>query len=90
VKYGFVHAFRYLSLGSPYVGAVAETLLGGGDTDTNACIVGGLSGALHGEAGIPGALVEAVMNCDTAKGWPRPEWLQTMTQLPRLLDALVE
>jgi ADP-ribosylglycohydrolase len=90
VKYGFVHAFRHLRLGTANVAALAETLLGGGDTDTNACIVGGLSGALHGVAGIPGSLVEAVMSCDTSKGRPRPEWLQTRTQLPRLLDALVE
>jgi len=44
VKYGFVHAFRHLRLGTPYVAAITETLLGGGDTDTNACIMGGLSG----------------------------------------------
>lgn len=90
VKYGFVHAFRHLHLGTPYVAALAETLLGGGDTDTNACIVGGMSGALHGEPGIPPALKAAVMSCDTGKGRPRPEWLQTCVQVPRLLDALVE
>jgi ADP-ribosylglycohydrolase len=90
VKYGFVHAFRHLRLGTPYLAAQVETLLGGGDTDTNACIVGGLAGALHGETGIPEALKTAVMSCDTGKGRQRPEWLQTRTQLPRLLDALVE
>jgi ADP-ribosyl-[dinitrogen reductase] hydrolase len=90
VKYGFVHAFRHLHLGTPYPDALRETLLGGGDTDTNACIVGGLVGALHGDPGIPRSLVEAVMSCDTAKGRPRPAWLQTRVQLPRLLDALVE
>jgi ADP-ribosylglycohydrolase len=90
VKYGFVHAFRYLLIGTPYVSAMAETLLGGGDTDTNACIAGGLSGALHSEPGIPEALKAAVMNCDTSRGRPRPEWLQTRIQLPRLMDALLE
>jgi ADP-ribosyl-[dinitrogen reductase] hydrolase len=90
VKYGFVHAFRHLRLASGYAAALAETLLGGGDTDTNACIVGGLVGALHGEAGIPQALATAVLNCDTRKGRPRPDWLQTKTQLPALLDSLTE
>ncbi len=90
VKYGFVHAFRHLGLGTPYLAAVRETLLGGGDTDTNACIVGGLVGALHGEPGIPHSMTEAVMRCDTTKGRPRPEELQTRAELPRLLDALVE
>jgi len=89
VKYGFVHAFRHLLLGTPYRDAVAETLLGGGDTDTNACIVGGLSGALHGVKATPKPLVLAVMSCDTRKGRPRPEWLQARVQLSRLLDALV-
>jgi len=90
VKYGFVHAFRHLRLGTPYVAAITETLLGGGDTDTNACIVGGLTGALHGELGIPEALRASVVNCDTSRGRPRPGWLQTRGQLPRLMDALVE
>jgi ADP-ribosylglycohydrolase len=90
VKYGFVHAFRHLLLGTRYREALRETLRGGGDTDTNACIVGGMIGALHGEMGVPRSMVEAVMNCDTAKGRPRPGWLQTQEQLPRLLDALAE
>lgn len=90
VKYGFVHAFRHLRLGTQYMAAIAETLLGGGDTDTYACIVGGLSGALHGELGIPEALRAAVMNCDTSRGRPRPEWLQTRVQLSLLMDALAE
>lgn len=90
VKYGFVHAFRHLRLGTRYRDALRETLLGGGDTDTNACIVGGLVGALHGEPGIPRAMAEAVTSCDTEKGRPRPAWLRTREQLPRLFVALVE
>lgn len=90
VKFGFAHAFRHLRNGSSYVAALAETLLGGGDTDTNACIVGGMIGALHGEPGIPPALTAAVMGCDTSKGRPRPEWLQARVQLPGLADALVQ
>jgi ADP-ribosylglycohydrolase len=90
VKYGFVHAFRHLLLGTPYRDALRETLFGGGDTDTNACIVGGLVGALHGEPGIPRAMAEVVTSCDTEKGRPRPAWLRTCEQLPRLFDALVE
>jgi ADP-ribosyl-[dinitrogen reductase] hydrolase len=90
VKHGFVHAFRHLHLGTPYVDALRETLLGGGDTDTNACIVGGMVGALRGEADIPRSLSDAVMTCNTAQGRPRPDTLQTRVQLPRLLDALVE
>ncbi len=77
VRIAFTHAFRHLKAGTPYVEALRETLAGGGDTDTNACIVGGLLGALHGEAAIPKAMRDAVLNCDTARGRPRPDAYST-------------
>ena len=61
VKIAFTHAFRHLLLGSDYVTAVRETLLGGGDTDTNACIVGGLIGAACGAEAIPEEMKSAVL-----------------------------
>jgi ADP-ribosyl-[dinitrogen reductase] hydrolase len=90
VKYGFVHAFRHLKNRTPFVNALFETLSGGGDTDTNAAIAGGLLGALHGEEGIPPPLREAILRCDTRKGRPRPDFLQTRVQLPALLDRLLD
>ena len=88
VKYGFVHAFRHLYQGRGYLESIEETLLGGGDTDTNACIVGGLLGALHGEEGIPGHMRFAVLNCDSRLGRPRPVYLQTSKVLAPLLEEL--
>ena len=64
--------------------------MGGGDTDTNACIVGGLVGAYHGEEGIPTPMKEAIFHCDTRRGRQRPEFFQTRVQLPMLLDRIVE
>ncbi|MEZ5664692.1 MAG: ADP-ribosylglycohydrolase family protein [Burkholderiaceae bacterium] len=56
--------------------ARADAMLsGGGDTDTNACIVGGLVGARLGIEALPSAQVSAVVRCDTALGRPRPDWL---------------
>jgi ADP-ribosyl-[dinitrogen reductase] hydrolase len=89
VKYGFIHAFRHLKDNTSYIDAIFETLSGGGDTDTNACIVGGLVGAYHGERGIPEPMREAVLRCDTQKGRSRPEFLQTRVQFPGLLDRLI-
>lgn len=89
VKYGFTHAFRHLALRSQYEDALAETLAGGGDTDTNACIVGGLLGALHGIDGIPLQMRDAVLECDTSQGQPRPEFLQTQSVLPALIEGLL-
>ncbi len=89
IKIAFTHAFRHLLLGSNYETAIAETLAGGGDTDTNACIVGGLIGAVVGVDGIPGKMRDSVLNCDTTIGkHPRPAFLhpqQVSELIPRLL-----
>jgi ADP-ribosylglycohydrolase len=81
----FTHAFRHLLAGTSYVEAIAETLRGGGDTDTNACIVGGLLGARWGVSAIPESMKQAVLECDPARGaHARPEELH-----PRHVERLV-
>jgi ADP-ribosylglycohydrolase len=80
VRIAFTHAFRHLRLGTPYAAAIAETLAGGGDTDTNACIVGGLLGARWGASAIPDAMKTAVLTCDHRRGrHARPEALHPRT-----------
>ena len=44
--------------------AVRLTIQEGGDTDTNACIVGGMIGALVGYTGLPNDMVMKVVNFD--------------------------
>ena len=73
VKHGFTLAFFYLYRGVSYKKALLETLAKGGDTDTNACIVGGLIGALQGVEKLPPESVSNVMSCNTHQGQPRPE-----------------
>lgn len=88
-KIAFTHAFRHLYQGTPYCDALSETLSGGGDTDTNACIVGGLIGAACGAAAIPESMQQAVLNCDTECGQhPRPEFLHSQ-QVPVLARQLL-
>lgn len=77
VRIGFTYAFYHLLAGNNYVDALRETLLGGGDTDTNACIVGGLIGAYCGIDNIPDAMQSALVKCNTQEGRPRPDWLST-------------
>jgi ADP-ribosylglycohydrolase len=77
VRIGFTHAFRHMMLETQFIEALRETLAGGGDTDTNGCIVGGLMGALHGEEGVPERMRAAVLKCDTSLGRPRPEFFST-------------
>lgn len=61
VMIAFTHAFHHLLQRTPHVQALRETLGGGGDTDTNACIVGGLLGALWGESGLSGEMTQTVV-----------------------------
>src|SRR5262249_11596727 len=89
VRIGFTHAFRHLLLGSGFLEALRETLQGGGDTDTNACIVGGLLGAVCGAESISDGLKLSVLNCNTRLGrYPRPEFLQS-SQIPALVRSML-
>jgi ADP-ribosylglycohydrolase len=53
VKHGFTLAFHFLGYQFSFKEAITQTLLMSGDTDTNACIVGGLIGANCGLARLP-------------------------------------
>ncbi len=58
--------------------AVVDTVIRGGDTDTNAAICGALLGAVWGRKAIPDQWTECVLNCRPAAGQPhvrrpRPE-----------------
>jgi len=46
----------------------------GGDTDTNAAIAGGLIGAYLGLSKLPQEKVKKVLECDTSKKTPRPDF----------------
>ena len=72
VRYGFTYAFHHLYRATPFQKAILETLVRGGDTDTNACIVGGLLGALHGMDKIPKSALDKVLACDIRHGQQRP------------------
>lgn len=89
IKIAFVHAFRHLFLGTPFLEAVRETLAGGGDTDTNTCIVAGLLGARDGAESLPTAYKEKVLHCDYQKGIRRPDFLKAI-DLPKLVQHLLE
>jgi ADP-ribosylglycohydrolase len=54
---------RYVS----YEEAIKKVLLQGGDTDTNAKIVGNVMGALHGMDAIPSYMTEPVLAFDCTK-----------------------
>jgi ADP-ribosylglycohydrolase len=57
---------------------VVDTVMRGGDTDTNAAIAGALLGAVHGRQAVPNQWVEKLLACRPESGRPnvrrpRPE-----------------
>ena len=74
---------------------VIDTVMRGGDTDTNAAICGALLGAVWGRNAIPAQWSECVLNCRPAAGQPhvyrpRPEcfWpVDALELAERLVDA---
>jgi ADP-ribosylglycohydrolase len=73
VRYAFTYAFYYLAQESRFEDAIYRTLLEGGDTDTNACIVGGLVGAYWGVGSLPNYSLSKVLKCETENGQERLE-----------------
>ena len=71
---GFVLSFYYLLRHKTYLDqskesefyhdCINQTIQEGGDTDTNACIVGGMIGALVGIKALPPLMVDKVINFD--------------------------
>ena len=61
VKHAFMLAVQALVLNLDYVSAIRETIALGGDTDTNAAIVGGLVGIVEP---IPTELLNGVLQCE--------------------------
>ncbi len=49
---------------------IVDTVMRGGDTDTNAAIAGALLGAIHGRAGIPFQWLDRVLTCRPLAGLP--------------------
>lgn len=89
VRIAFTYAFFHLLQRTSYETALKEMLSGGGDCDTNACIVGGLVGARVGLKAIPEVIWHPVVReCDTTRGRERPKWLLARDAL-ELAETLV-
>lgn len=88
VKHGFTLAFHFLAFQFSFKEAIIQTLLMSGDTDTNACIVGGMLGAQTGSKSLPHNSVEKLLHESTHLLTYRPakfsnkylstNWLETV------------
>ncbi len=73
---------------------VVDTVMRGGDTDTNAAICGALLGAVHGVRAVPAQWREAVLSCRPEQGRPgvgrpRPRCFWPV-DIPELASRLLE
>ena len=88
------NAFWQLLHASSLEAGVTDTVMRGGDTDTNAAIAGALLGAVHGAAAIPAQWSAAVLSCRPELGRPgvhkpraKPFWpLDALTLARRLVE----
>lgn len=70
VLIAFRNALWQLSHAGTLEEAVVDTVMRGGDTDTNAAICGALLGAVYGRDAIPDRWAECVLNCRPEAGRP--------------------
>ena len=78
VMIAFQNALWQLLHAESFRSGVQDTVMQGGDTDTNAAICGALLGAVYGREAVPHTWVEAVLNCRPRREnpkcvHPRPE-----------------
>jgi len=97
-KWAIILSIGLLRQKASYTEGIIQTLMAGGDTDTNAAIVGGVLGALHGQQAIPEAMRTAVLSYGlpgtrhppgACRGHTRPEWLTPGKVLPAVMPKLV-
>mmetsp|Transcript_4594 Transcript_4594/g.6934 ORF Transcript_4594/g.6934 Transcript_4594/m.6934 type:complete len:335 (+) Transcript_4594:32-1036(+) len=85
-KIALVYSVRFLLEGKSFEEAMRSILIEGGDTDTNACILGALIGAARGLSGIPAEYTEKVLTWEPKKGGiKRPSCLR-----PSVCFSLIE
>ncbi|CAI2369180.1 unnamed protein product [Moneuplotes crassus] len=103
IKHAFVCCMRYLRLAAQkqenneqldskfYEEAMVEILMGAGDTDTNACIAGGVIGAILGFDKLPEIPKDKVLNWDYSdnhEGRERPDYLVPKDKVEKLIEDL--
>jgi ADP-ribosylglycohydrolase/fructose-1,6-bisphosphatase/inositol monophosphatase family enzyme len=87
VRWAFTLAYHHAFNETPFESALVDTVRRGGDTDTNAAIVGALLGALQGRDAIPDQWRERVLTCRAIEGLPGVRRPRPRTFWP--VDALV-
>ena len=72
VRHALQNAFHQLLHAPTLEEGVVNTVMLGGDTDTNAAIAGALLGAVHGREAVPAQWRHMVLSCHSVAGTGRP------------------
>jgi ADP-ribosylglycohydrolase len=84
VKHGFTLAFYFLAFQFSFKEAITQTLLMSGDTDTNACIVGGMIGASVSSKAIPKKSIQILLCSFTQSFIDRPAQFKATDLLTKI------
>lgn len=99
IKNGFMLSFYFLKIYKNFDGteksfykyALMNTIRVGGDTDTNACVVMGMVGALLGYKKIPQNLLGNVLNFDCTKdSIKRDKFLSVKHNMVPLINHIIQ
>ena len=89
-KWPFQLAFMHLRLGTGYEAGLRATLATGGEPSTNAAIVGGMLGALHGANAVPEQLIAAARDCRVgSRGLPQQDHMRAK-EIPECARLLLQ
>ncbi|MBP3730186.1 MAG: ADP-ribosylglycohydrolase family protein [Mailhella sp.] len=92
VLLAFQNALYQLNHARTFEQALVDSVMGGGDTDTNGAICGALMGAVFGYESIPEAWSSKVLNCKPDKAhnakYPRPKYFWATDALT-IVDVLM-
>jgi ADP-ribosylglycohydrolase/fructose-1,6-bisphosphatase/inositol monophosphatase family enzyme len=86
VLIAFQNAFYQLLHASSVEAGLTDTVMRGGDTDTNAAVAGALLGAVHGLRSMPHQWVDRILTCRPLEGMPGVNRPRPMQYWP--VDAL--
>lgn len=97
IKHSIILSFYYLLMHTKrdgdlsYFNCIKEVISLAGDSDTNACIVGGMMGALLGYKRLDKSMVKVVLSCDvTGEGNIRPDYLSVGQSGIKTIKQLIE
>ncbi len=90
LKIAFQRSFYYLYHEVDFVTAISQTVMEGGDTDTNACIVGGMIGAMYGIKDLPREYVKIIRECVPAIPERDGQFQAKLYFDDKLIETLIE